>query len=67
MANYKHTRTTLDKITVKGVMSQDGKSITYFDKDSGDVTIDIGDCLKEFCGEEVTFAISVKDETEFND
>lgn len=67
MANYKHTRTTMDKITVKGELSVDGTTITYIDKDAGDVTINIADCIKQFCGEEVTFVISVKDEMDMEE
>lgn len=57
----------MDKITIKGELSVDGTTITYIDKDAGDVTINIADCIKQFCGEEVTFVISVKDEMDMEE
>jgi hypothetical protein len=67
MANFKHTRVLMDKITIKGELSQDGKSIVYNDKDEGDVTVEIAKCLAPFAGEEISFSISTKDETDLDD
>ena len=67
MANFKHTRVLMDKITIKGELSQDGKYIVYNDKDEGDVTIEIAKCLAPFTGEEILFSISMKDETDLED
>lgn len=67
MANFKHTRVLMDKITIKGELSQDGKSIVYNDKDEGDVTVEIAKCLAPFVGEEISFSISTKDETDLDD
>ena len=67
MANFKHTRVLMDKITIKGELSQDGKYIVYNDKDEGDVTVEIAKCLAPFVGEEISFSISTKDETDLDD
>lgn len=64
MANQlKKTRTITDKLSVKGVLSDDGTIITYMnDKVEEDITIE--DCLKAFLGKAVDFSISVKSEDE---
>ena len=67
MANYKHTRISQDSIHIRGVLSEDGREITYIDKDKEEVTVDIMSCLKNYIGEEVNFSISVKDEIEVDD
>lgn len=67
LANYKYTKTITEKITVKGELSADGLSITYFDKDEGEIVVNVADCLKPFYGEEITFSIAVKDEQEIED
>jgi hypothetical protein len=67
MANYKHTRVSQDSIHVRGILSEDGKSITYVDKDKDEVTIDVLSCLKNYIGEEISFSVSVKEEIEVDD
>ncbi len=67
MANQlKKTRTITDKVTVKGILSEDGTTITYMnDKVEADITIT--ECLKAFLGKPVDFSISVKSEDELPD
>lgn len=64
MANQlKKTRTITDKVSVKGVLSEDGTTISYMnDKVEEEITID--ECLKAFLGKPVDFSISVKSEDE---
>ena len=47
------------KITVKGILSEDGETITYLDEDKNDCEISIADCLKDFCGKEISFTTSL--------
>lgn len=64
MANQlKKTRTITDKISVKGILSEDGTTITYMN-DKVEENITITECLKAFLGKPVDFSISVKSEDE---
>ncbi len=64
MANQlKKTRTITDKISVKGMLSEDGTTITYMN-DKVEEEITIAECLKAFLGKPVDFSISVKSEDE---
>ncbi len=65
--NYKHIRTNQDSIHVRGVLSDDAKEITFLNKDKEEVTINVYDCLKNYVGEEIAFAVSVKEEMEIDD
>lgn len=62
MANQlKKTRTITDKVSVKGILSEDGTVITYMN-DKAEEEIPVADCLKVFLGKPVDFSISVKSE-----
>lgn len=64
MANQlKKTRTITDKVSVKGILSEDGTIITYMN-DKMEEEITIAECLKVFLGKPVDFSISVKSEDE---
>lgn len=64
MANQlKKTRTITDKVSVKGVLSDDGTVITYMN-DKTEEEITIVECLKAFLGKPVDFSISIKSEDE---
>lgn len=64
MANQlKKTRTITDKVSVKGILSDDGTLITYMN-DKTEEEITIADCLKAFLGKPVDFSISIKSEDE---
>lgn len=64
MANQlKKTRTITDKISVKGILSDDGTVITYTN-DKNEEEITVSECLKAFLGKPVDFSITVKSEDE---
>lgn len=64
MANQlKKTRTITDKVSVKGILSEDGTVITYMN-DKVEEEITVADCLKVFLGKPVDFSITVKSEDE---
>lgn len=64
MANQlKKTRTITDKVSVKGILSDDGTVITYMN-DKTEEEIMITKCLKAFLGKPVDFSISIKSEDE---
>ena len=68
MANHlKKTRTIIDKVSVKGKLSEDGSKITYLDEDKVEQEITVAECLKAFVGEFVDFTVSLKTEGELPD
>lgn len=66
MKNYKHTRTVQDNLKIKGFVSEDGASIIY-ENDGADYTSEFEDIMRRYAGEEIVFAITVKDEKEVED
>ena len=54
-----YTKNTVSKITVKGILSEDGDFITYLDADKEEQEISVADCLKDFKGEEISFTVSL--------
>lgn len=63
-SQLKKTRTITDKITVKGILSDDGTKITYVDENKDDQDITIAECLNVFKGKAIDFAVSEKSEEE---
>ena len=64
MANQlKKTRTITDKISVKGILSDDGTVITYTN-DKNEEEITVSECLKAFLGKPVDFSSTGKAEDE---
>ena len=62
-SQLKKTRTITDKVAVKGVLSEDGTTITYMnDKVKEEITV--AECLKAFLGRPIDFSISIKSEDE---
>ena len=67
MANQlKKTRTIIDKVAVKGILSEDGTTITYMN-DKVEEKITVAECLKNFLGKPIDFSISIKLEDELPD
>lgn len=63
-SQLKKTRTITDKVSVKGMLSEDGTVITYTDENKIEQDITIAECLKTFVGKPIDFSISVKSEDE---
>lgn len=61
------TRTITDKVSVKGMLSLDGTTISYLDKDKVEQKITVEECLKAFLGKNIDFAVSLKTEDELPD
>ena len=61
------TRTITDKVSVKGMLSEDGTTITYKDEDKVEQEITVADCLNIFKGKPIDFSVSVKSEDELTD
>lgn len=58
------TRVITDKVAVKGMLSEDGTTITYTDENKLEQDISVVDCLKSFVGKPIDFSVSVKSEDE---
>lgn len=62
MKNLSYKKQTLDKISVKGVLSGDGTYITYEDQDGNAQTIEVAKYFKLMGGNTVTLSIALKDD-----
>lgn len=56
------TRTITDRVSVKGMLSEDGTTITYTDENKIDQEITVADCLNIFKGKPIDFSVSIKSE-----
>ena len=56
------TRTITDKVSVKGMLSEDGTTITYTDENKIEQKITVADCLNIFKGKSIDFSVSIKSE-----
>ena len=59
-SNLTFRRNTTDKLTVKGVMSDDCKKITYVDEYDEEQTMEVSDLMHAFKGQEVTMSVALK-------
>ena len=55
-----YKRTTLDKVTVKGILSADGTEVTYVDDDKNEQTVKVADLLAPFQDSPIDFSVSLK-------
>ena len=60
MKNLKYDRTEIKKYAVKGVLSTDGKTITYLDDDKNEANIALSKCFEPFGGGEISLTITNK-------
>lgn len=58
------TRVITDKVSVKGMLSEDGTTITYIDENKIEQDITVAECLKVFAGKPIDFCVSIKSEDE---
>lgn len=61
MKGYSYNKNTVEKFAISGILSDDGKTITYITADGDDAAITIEKCFKNFCGKDIDFAIATKD------
>ena len=60
-SKLKFTRTTTDKLTVKGgVLSEDCTSISYTDENDVEQDIKVGDLLSAFKNQVIDFSVALK-------
>ena len=66
-SQLKKTRTITDKVSVKGILSDDGSTITYTDENKDEQEIAVEECLKTFVGCPIDFSVSVKSEKDLDE
>lgn len=54
-----YTKKTDTKVSVKGTLSKDGAYITYLDEEKNECEISVADCLRDFCGKEISFTTTL--------
>ena len=59
-------RNIVDKLSVKGVLSEDGTFITYTDENDIEQEVKISDLLNAFKNQEINFSISLKSDEDLD-
>lgn len=59
-SNLSFKRSTTDKLTVKGILSDDCKTITYTDEYDEEQTAEVSDLIHAFKGQELTLTVALK-------
>lgn len=68
MAKSKLTfkRNITDKLSVKGVLSEDGSYITYTDENDAEQDVKVSDLLKVFINQPIEFGVSLKSDEDLD-
>lgn len=66
MANFSYKQTLTEKVTIKGVLSEDGKLITVTEKD-GEKEVVVQDYLDKFKGDYIEVTLQTKSENDLSD
>lgn len=59
-------RSTTDKLSVKGVLSEDGTFITYTDENDVEQDVKVADLLKVFINQPIEFGVSLKSDEDLD-
>ena len=59
-------RSTTDKLSVKGVLSEDGTLITYTDENDSEKDVKISDLLNVFKNQPIEFGVQLKGSEELD-
>ena len=59
-------RTTTDKIQVKGILSEDGTTVTYEDDNKVEQEIKVSDLLNAFVNQPIDLSVSLKSEEDLD-
>lgn len=59
-------RNITDKLSVKGVLSEDGTTITYTDENDMDQDVKVSDLLNVFKNQPIEFAVQLKSDEELD-
>lgn len=59
-------RNIVDKLSVKGILSEDGTFITYTDENDTEQDVKISDLLKAFINQPIEFGVSLKSDEDLD-
>ena len=59
-------RNITDKLSVKGVLSEDGTYITYTDENDVEQDVKVSDLLKAFINQPIEFGVSLKSDEDLD-
>lgn len=59
-------RNITDKLSVKGILSEDGTYITYTDENDSEQDVKVSDLLKAFINQPIEFGISLKSDEDLD-
>ena len=59
-------RNIVDKLSVKGILSEDGTLITYMDENDVEQDVKIADLLNAFKNQSIEFGVSLKSDEELD-
>lgn len=59
-------RSTTDKLSVKGILSEDGTYITYTDENDIEQDVKVSDLLKAFINQTIEFGVSLKSDEDLD-
>lgn len=60
------TRNTVEKLSVKGILSEDGTYITYTDENDSEKDVKIADLLNVFKNQPIEFGVQLKGSEELD-
>ena len=59
MASYSYNRKTIDKLNVRGVLSEDLSKIQCIDREGNNFDVTINQCLEHFAKESIALSITI--------
>lgn len=59
-------RNIIDKLSVKGILSEDGTFITYTDENDAEQDVKVSDLLKAFINQPIEFGVSLKSDEDLD-
>lgn len=66
MANFTYKRTLTDKVTIKGMLSEDGKIVTVTEKDY-EKKVTVQDYIDKFKGDYIEITLQTKSENDLTE
>ena len=61
-----YKRVITDKVSVKGILNENGTTITYVNEDKDECEVTIAELMKDFQGQPIDFSVSLKTEEELD-
>lgn len=65
-SKFSFKRNITDKLSVKGVLSEDGAFITYTNENDAEQDVKVSDLLKAFINQPIEFGVSLKSDEDLD-